>query len=142
VAAEAGEYLEVAPSAERRMEGGALDQRAHLREVRGRVADILAQNLGAAATGTDQAEEHADGGGLAGPVGPDEAGDRASRHVEVQAVDGTDAAVHLGEPGAADGPGGDARRPERGRRSGRRTAAVVDVAMEERCDGCHARWVS
>src|ERR1700722_11623433 len=51
----------------------------------------------------DQAEQHPDGGGLAGPVGPQEPVDRSARHPHAQVVHGQLAATEpLGQPGGGD----------------------------------------
>ena len=49
-----------------------------------------------------QAAQHADGGGLAGAVGPEEAVDVRARHVEVDVVDRDQGAEALGQAARAD----------------------------------------
>jgi hypothetical protein len=51
----------------------------------------------------DQAQEHPQGGGLAGPVGAEEAGHRPRVDVEAEVVDGEHVAEPLAEPLHADG---------------------------------------
>ena len=58
---------------------------------------------GRAGVGADQAEQHPQGGGLAGAVGAEEPGDRAGVDGEGQVVDGGHAAEALGEPVDLDG---------------------------------------
>ena len=54
--------------------------------------------------GCDEAQEHAERGGLSGPVGAEEASDGALRHIEGEVVDGEYVAEPLGQ--AAHGDGG------------------------------------
>ena len=55
--------------------------------------DVEARDRGAARGGRQQRREHVDGGGLSGPVGPEEAVDLARGDLEVDAVDGVDVAL-------------------------------------------------
>jgi hypothetical protein len=86
-AIEAADHLDVLPAAEDLIDGGGLagqpDPGAHP----GRVgADVDAGDAGAAPVGGEQGGEHADEGGLAGAVGPQQAVDAAGRHGERQAI--------------------------------------------------------
>ena len=58
---------------------------------------VGAEQFDVAAGGPDQPEQDADGGGLAGPVGTEEAMNLARMHREVQAVEGADLPERLGE---------------------------------------------
>ena len=67
--------------------------------------------------GLREAEDHVDGGGLAGAVGAEEGDDLALLEGEVDAADGVDGAEVLGDPGDLDGghgPGGRCRAFPRG----------------------------
>jgi hypothetical protein len=88
------------------IEGGRLDERADISQVGGRSQDVTTQDQTLAASGSDQSEQHADGGGLAGTVGADEPAYRAGRNAEVQTIDHRLIAESLGEPGRRDGQGG------------------------------------
>ena len=84
------------------VEVGGLQGRAD-RGLRAREVDVaLAVDRRGAAGGVDQAEQHPQGGGLAGAVRPEEAGDPAGLDVEAQVVDGDEAAEALGEPSDLD----------------------------------------
>ena len=63
---------------------------------------VESEQLGRARGGPDQAEQQADGGRLAGPVGPEVADHLAGGHLEVEVDEGIGAAVALGEPAGAD----------------------------------------
>ncbi len=66
--------------------------------------DVVAEDASGAAVGTQQRREHADGGGLAGAVGSEDAVDGAGLDAEVDAVDRPVLAEHLHEPLGLDGP--------------------------------------
>ena len=59
---------------------------------------VVAEDGGRAARRLQQAQDHADGGGLAGAVAADEGEDAAPRHAERQAVHGALAAEEPGQP--------------------------------------------
>src|SRR5690606_22070652 len=93
-----------------RVEGRALDQRAHPGQgLRERQAEQRAVAVG----GGDEAEQHPDRGGLARDVRPEEAVDGAARDDQVERVHGhLPAAEALGQPGRHDGGvGGGRGRP-------------------------------
>ena len=99
--------LEVLPHREVRVGAGALDEVADAREHVARArSHAPAQDLDLAGAGPDEAEEHADGGRLAGAVPAEEAVDLAAPHAEVERVDGEQVAVALAEGVRGDGVGG------------------------------------
>ena len=61
----------------------------------GVAADVVAEAGALAAIGRQQAAEHADGGGLAGAVGAEEAVDRAALHLHRQVMHDLAAAERL-----------------------------------------------
>jgi hypothetical protein len=65
--------------------------------------DVVAEHARAAAVGEQQRGEHADGGGLAGAVGPEHAVDRLAGDGEVDAVDRAGGAEGLAEARGLDG---------------------------------------
>jgi len=72
----------------------------------GRVGELAigpAADGGRAGVGGDQAEEHPEGGGLAGPVGAEEAGHRPRLDLEAELVDGEHVAETFGESLDTDG---------------------------------------
>src|SRR5262249_31670096 len=76
---------------------------------------VVAEDAGRAARRLQEAQDHADGGGLAGAVAADEAEDAAPWHAEREAVHGALVAEEPGQPaGPDDGVGrggfGDVRR--------------------------------
>ena len=77
----------------------------HGADLAGRVGELAvgpAVDGGGAGGRGDQAEQHAQGGRLAGAVGAEEAGDRPLVDLEVEVVDGEHVAEALGEPVHAD----------------------------------------
>ena len=68
----------------------------------GLLRDAQAQHLDLALARRQQAAQHADGGGLAGAVGAEEAVDLRARHVEVDVVDRDQRAEAAGQPARAD----------------------------------------
>src|SRR5262245_44508056 len=103
---------QVGPAGQVRVEGRALDQRAHPRQdPGGRPGDRLAEQADAAASRVDQAEQHPDGGGLPGSVRPEEAIDRAARYGQAEVVHRElTAAEPLGQPAGGDGQAGRLQR--------------------------------
>ncbi len=96
------------------MQRGGLDEGADARqELRPRALRLHAKELDAAAGGGDQAEHHADGGGLAGAVRPQKADDLAAADFEAELVDRQAVAVALREV-----VGGEHHRAGAGRRGG------------------------
>jgi len=100
VAARAGrvEQLQVRPPGQVRVGGRPFHQRADVPQdpacVPGHPA---AHHLDLAAGREDQPEQHADQGGLAGPVGPEQAVTVTLTDVDVDGTDRCDAAVPLGQ---------------------------------------------
>ncbi|MGC0369331.1 hypothetical protein RKD05_001583 [Microbacterium sp. SLBN-111] len=60
--------------------------------------DVVAEDLGPSPVGTQQRREHADGGGLSGTVGAENAVDGPGFDDEIDAVDGPVRAERLDEP--------------------------------------------
>jgi hypothetical protein len=86
---------------QRRVLEGDADPAADLRGLR---LDVEAGDAGAPAGRPQERHEHADGGGLAGAVGTEEAVDLAGRDLEIDAVDGLQAAFELAlQPADLDG---------------------------------------
>ena len=80
-----------------------LDDRAHVgQHVAGRPGHPAPEQVDGAGGGQHQAEQHPHRGGLAGAVGAEEAVDVALADVEVDAVDGGDPPVALGQAGGPD----------------------------------------
>ena len=63
---------------------------------------IPAEEPGGALVGAQQTQQHPDGGGLAGAVGPQEAVDLAGCDLEVEVVERDHAPESLGEGGGVD----------------------------------------
>src|SRR5262249_20688664 len=108
---------------ERGVEGGALAQRPHRGQPPRRPGRHgRGQQFVAAAGRVDQAEQHPDGGGLAGSVGTEETVDRSARHRHVQPVHRElPTAEPLGQPVRGHGQAGRGHRRRGGvtRRVGR-----------------------
>ena len=66
-------------------------------QARGLPPGVGAEQFDLTAGGPDQPEQDADGGGLARPVGAEEAMNLAWLHREIQAVEGADFPERLGE---------------------------------------------
>jgi hypothetical protein len=79
------------------MEAGGLQERADVADGVGQLPIRLAVDPGAAGGRGDQAEQGAQGGGLAGPVGAQEADHGALVDFEAEVVDGEHVAEALGE---------------------------------------------
>src|SRR5512133_3947774 len=79
------------------MEAGGLQHRANLANRIYQFSIQLAVDSGAAGGGGDQPEQGAQGGGLAGPVGAQEADHGALVDLEAEVVDGDDLPEALGE---------------------------------------------
>jgi hypothetical protein len=88
---------QVVPCGPARMEAGRLQRGADRAERVGQVGIALAADGGGPPGRGDQGEQAAQGGGLAGAVGPQEAGDRARLDLEAQVVDRADLAEVLGQ---------------------------------------------
>ncbi len=101
--AQHGEGGEVAGTGQRRVQRGALDQGAHPWQVAGRCHQGMTEDGPGAPAGADQAEQHAQGRRLAGPVGPDESGDDPLGNREVETGDDGPAPVPLGQTLDVDG---------------------------------------
>ena len=99
------------------VEGRRLDERPHPGQVAGRVGERLAEDGPGTLRRPDQAQEHADRRGLAGPVGADEAADRTGRDGDVEVVDDRTGAESLRQPAGCYG--------EAARRSRRHRASVL-----------------
>ena len=65
------------------------------RTAAGVLCDVVARHDGPAAGGLKQRGQHPDRGRLTGAIRPEEAVDLAFRHLEIDAVDGLDAALEL-----------------------------------------------
>ena len=85
-------------------EAGALDDGADAAEERAAWAHGPAEEECPAASGVDEAEDHAQGGRLASAVGAEQAENGAGRDFESEVVNGHDVAEALGE--VLDGDGG------------------------------------
>src|ERR1700758_2242698 len=79
------------------MEGLGFGKRADLAERKPQVVVCAAGDLDRAVVGRVQAQDEAHGGGLAGPVRPEEAGDDAGADVEAQLIDRCYRAVALSQ---------------------------------------------
>src|SRR5262249_34961339 len=104
---------------------------------RGVVAKVDAGDASVALGRLEQAAEHAEGGGLAGAVWPEQAEDFAGVHFERDVRGGTEVAEALGETARADdrrGARGDARPAAGELGAAARTAArrVEERALEAR----------
>src|SRR5436305_2878008 len=80
-----------------RVERRGLQQRADLAEREPQVTVDAAGDLDRAVVGRVQAQDQSHGGGLAGPVRPEEAGDDAGADVEAQLIDRRYRTVALGQ---------------------------------------------
>ena len=92
-----GQRLQVRPGAAARVKGFGFEQRADLAERERQVVVGAAGDLDRAVVGRVQAQDQAHGGGFAGPVRPEEAGDDAGADVEAQLIDRRYRAVALGQ---------------------------------------------
>ncbi len=102
------------------------DQSAH----RPRFGDgVVTEDRGRAPVGAQQRRQREHRRGLAGAVGPDQPEDRARGNVEVQAVDGVELAVALGQP-AHDHCWLPHGRPDRLRLGGRHRPASVSPSID------------
>ncbi len=82
---------------QRRMERGRFDQRTDPMQIGGRPTDGTPEHLTATTGRRNQAEQHADGGGLACTVRADEPRHPTFGQVEVDRVDGSEVAEVLGQ---------------------------------------------
>ena len=89
---------QVVAAAAARVEVRGLQRGPHGAERVGEVDVALAVDRRGAARGVDQPEQHAQRRGLAGAVGPEEAGDPAGLDVEAQVVDGDEGPEALAQP--------------------------------------------
>ncbi len=105
-AVQAGHQVQVLAAGQLLVDGGVLAGEAEAGPDRlGGGADVVARHPGAARVGPQQGGEDADGGGLAGAVGTEQAEDGAGRGVQVDPGEGLLGAEALGEPfGAQGGP--------------------------------------
>jgi hypothetical protein len=92
-----GDDLEVVAGAAAGMEAGRLQDRADLADGVGQLPIRPAVDPGRPRGRGDQPQQHAQGGGLAGPVGAQEPDHRALVDLEAQVVDGDDPSEALGE---------------------------------------------
>jgi len=92
-----GQRLQVRPGAAAGVEGFCLEQRADLAERERQVVVAAAFDRDGAVVGCVQAQDQAHGGGLAGPVRPEEAGHEAGTDVEGEMIDRCYLAVALGQ---------------------------------------------
>ena len=97
-----GELGQVRPGGARAVQALGVQEGADLAQGGGQVLVGAAVDLDAALGGLVQAHDQAHGGGLAGAVGAEEAGDGARLDGEGDAVDGGLGAVALGETGCFD----------------------------------------
>ena len=89
-------HLQVLEAGEVLVDGGVLPRQADLRaERRGVLHHVQADDAGGAAVGLEQRGEDADGGGLAGPVGSEQAEDGPGTRGEVHAAQGANRSVRL-----------------------------------------------
>ena len=95
----------VGQAAQVRYRIGLLGQQPAVDEVlSGRLADdVVAGHPGPAPVGPEQGGQDAHGGGLAGPVGAEQAAHRAFGHGQVEAVEGAGLAVAFAQPFGQDG---------------------------------------
>ena len=93
----AASACQVRPGGAGRVEGSGFGQRADLAERERQIAVAAAGDLDRAVVGRVQAQDQAHGGGFAGPVRPQEAGDDAGADVEAQMIDRRYLAVALGQ---------------------------------------------
>ena len=100
---EAGQRLQVLAAAQLRVERGRLDERADLAQVGRGLGEAAAQDRSAARRRADQAEQHPDRRGLAGPVRADEPADRPRGDGQRHVVDNGAVAEALGQPGRRHG---------------------------------------
>ena len=97
-AVEAAHEAQVLARAHVAVEGRHLDEAADVAQGLLLVArHLMVEHLGVAAGRVDEADDHADGRRLAGPVGAEEAEDVAAAHGEAEVVDGERVAEALGE---------------------------------------------
>ena len=98
-----GQRLQVVPAAQLRVERGRLDERADLVQVARGFGEAAAEDRAAPGGRADQAEQHPDGGGLAGPVRADEPADRPRRDSQRHVIHHGAVAEALGQPGRQHG---------------------------------------
>ena len=92
---QATDHLEVLEPGEVLVDGGVLPGEAdHVAELLGLLDDVVAGDGGTALVGVQERGQDPDGGGLAGPVGAEEAKHRARRDLQVHALQ----RLHLPEP--------------------------------------------
>src|SRR5215204_1687030 len=101
------------------MEAGGLQDRADVANGIGQLPVRLAVDPGAAGGWGDQAEQGAQGGGLAGSVGAEEPDHGALVDLEAEVVDGDDRSEALGESLDGDDSHSLLLRPRRPARPGR-----------------------
>ena len=77
--------------------GGGVEQDADLEPGVGQVAEPAPEDVCGAGVGWGEADHDAHGGGLAGAVGSEEAGDPSGLGGEADVVDGGEVAVALGD---------------------------------------------
>ncbi len=93
---QAADEREVLAAGEVDVDGRALPRQADLEARLGGLVDhVVAHHLGAPAVGPQDGGQDAHGGRLAGAVGPEQAEDRAGRHLEVDAAQGVHVLVAL-----------------------------------------------
>src|SRR5436190_1803392 len=97
-AVERGEQLEVPAAAEIRVEARRLDEAGHSLERVDAELGVAAEQADRTGGGPDEAEHHAERGGLARPVRPQVAVDVAPGDAQVDVVDGDDLGVALRQP--------------------------------------------
>ena len=101
--AEGADHLQVLAAGEVGVDGGVLTGQADPPTNGLRLGDdVVAEHLGAAPVRLQDRGQDPDGGGLAGPVRSQQSEDRALRHLEVDATQGLELAVVLGQPFDAD----------------------------------------
>jgi hypothetical protein len=85
------------------VDGGELTGQAdHRADGVGVVDDVVSEHGRAASVGAEQGGQHTDDGGLAGPVGPENAVDASGRDGQVEVVDGACVAEDLDQPASFD----------------------------------------
>ena len=97
------DHLQVLATREVRVDGGVLTGQADPPpDGGGLLHDVVTQHLCVPTVGLQDGRQDADGGGLAGAVRSQQPEDRSLRHLEVDATQGFELAVVLGQPFDAD----------------------------------------
>ncbi len=78
---------QVVPTAQRRIEGRRFDQRADMGQIGSRIVDVSLKDPPLPIRGTNEPEQHPDGGGFSGTIGTHKATHGTVRNRQVQIVD-------------------------------------------------------